>query len=719
MFDQKKKESVTSQILEFMRFKKVPVKLHQLSKHLNIDSHSPEYKTLDELLDELATNLVIEKLTRRRYALAGSSNTNVIGILYVEPLKSYVIDEDKNAKVHIRNRFLSNALHGDKVEVELLVDPKRKLFGKVIDVLERNVTKLKGKVDFDGNEYFFIPESEHYLFDFHIPSDKLKGAKDRDFVTAHILEWNNSTSNPSVEIDEVLMNLESNAYKYDAIVAEFELNPHFPKEVVKESEEYDIPKAKSKYPGRMDLRDELVITIDPDDAKDFDDALSLMFLENGNIELGVHIADVSHYVKENSELDIEARNRGNSTYLADRVVPMLPERLSNNICSLKPNTIRFAHTVFIEYDKECNVVDYEIAETVIKSDKRFTYDDVFKIITDQDGLHKDLILAIDKLALDLRKKRFLKGGINFETSEVKFSFNDKKEPIEAKLKKSNRATQLVEECMLAANQVVAKHFTNLTKDFMLSAPVPTIYRVHENPDTEKIDQAVEFVASLGSVPKKKNLTSKDINKIIENFHGKPEADLVNSVLIRSLPKAFYDPGSKGHYGLGFQDYTHFTSPIRRYADLIVHRAIKEYAKGKPEIPRLRTLQVFMQGVSKHISETERFSMDAERASTKLTQTIILSSRIGEEFLGTVTGVTNFGVFVMVDDVFAEGLVRIKNIGADYYYFDEKRYRFVGKRTKKQIKIGTKMHIRVAKVNTEKRIIDFDFVSLIKESKLDG
>lgn len=714
MFDQKKKESVVSQILEFMRFNNAPVKLNQLSKHLNIDSHSSEYEGLKEVLDELEENSIIERLTRRRYTLMGESPGKIQGILVVEPRKSYLIDEQRNAKIHIRNKFLSNALHGDKVRIEIIPDRKRKLFGKVTSVIERNITKIKGKVEFDGTEHFFIPESEHYLFDFYIPPDKLHGAKDSDLCTAHILEWNDPLSNPSVEIDEILLNLDNNEYKFDAIVAEFEFEPEFPQKVITEAKEFDIPRTKSNYPGRVDLRDEVIITIDPDDAKDFDDALSLVVKDNGNLELGVHIADVSHYVEENTELDVEARNRGNSTYLADRVIPMLPENLSNNICSLRPNTIRFAHSVFIEFDENYEVADYEVAETVIKSQKRFTYDEVLKIIEDQSGPFEDLILSLDQLAVNLRKKRFLKGGINFQTSEVRFKFDEKKEPIEAKLKKSNRATQLVEECMLSANQVIARHFAIKTREFMLPAALPTLYRVHENPEPEKINQAVDFVATLSPIGKKKNLSSRDINKIIEKFSDKPESDLVNSVLIRALPKAYYDATNKGHYGLGFEDYTHFTSPIRRYADLVVHRLIKEYAKGKPEISRLRYLQVFTHSISKHISESEKHSMDAERASIKLTQSIILSSRIGDEFIGSVTGVTNFGVFVMVDEVFAEGLVRIKNIGDDYYFYDEKHYRFVGKHTKKQIKIGTRIHIRVAKVNIDKRMVDFDFITLIDQ-----
>lgn len=714
MFDEKKKNDLTGRIIEYLRSFRGSAKLNQISNHLKIDSQTPAYEAFNKLLIEMENDGILERLPRRRFTLLGANNDKIKGTLFVEPRKSYVVDHKKNIKVNIRNKFLANSLHGDEVEVELIPDKKNKLFGRVSSVITRNEAKIKGKVEFDGDEHFLVPESDHYLFDFFIPEKYLNGAVDSDLCIATIQDWTDPQTNPTVKIDKVILNLDNNEYKFDSIVAEFELPTDFEPHVYSEIKDFEPPNSKTKFGDRIDLRKEDIITIDPDDAKDFDDALSLRELENGNLELGVHIADVTHYVSENSELDIEARNRGNSVYLADRVVPMLPEKLSNNICSLVPHKIRLAHSVFIEYNKNQAVVNYKIAETVIRSKRRFTYDEVLNIINGEDGDYKDLLMQLYNLSRKLRERRFRTGGIDFETSEVRFKFNDKKEPVEAKIKHGNDATQLVEECMLAANQVVAKHFTELRKRYDLAAPIPAICRIHEKPEPERINEAMDFVSGLGPVAKKKNLTSKDINKIIASFNGKPESELVNSILIRSLPKAFYDGNNNGHFGLGFSDYTHFTSPIRRYADLIVHRFIKEFEKEKPEIDRLRYLKIFTQSVSKHISETERHAMDAERASIKLTQAIIMSDKLGDVFDGTISGTMSYGIFVTVDEFFAEGLVRIKNVNDDYYYFDEKHHRFVGKHTKKQLKIGGRIKVKLTKVNVDKRLIDFDFVEVIED-----
>jgi ribonuclease R len=718
MFDTIKKQEHTDKIIEYLSRRDSPAKISQFTRLLKIDTESNEYAELKELLQELIDSDILEKFPKKKYHLVSRIKSyNFQGILYIDKIKSYVIANDNSATIiNIRNKFLSNGLNGDLVEVEIIPDRKTKLFGKVVDVIERNKNKIRGKVEFDGREYYFLPDSDNYFFDFIIPEDKLNGAKENDYCKARILEWSDPNRNPSVEIIDIIHNTQNFSSKFNDIVEEYELNPSFPDEVEKESELIDKPKSQKSYPGRLDLREELVITIDPDDAKDFDDALSLTKDEEGNRVLGVHIADVSHYVKENTELDIEARNRGNSTYLADRVIPMLPERLSNDICSLKPRTIRFAYSVIMTFSKKGHVIDYQICETVIKSKRRYAYEEVLEIINTKQGENVELILELNELAHTLREKRFKYGGINFESSEVRFKFDENKNPIEVKLKQATESTQLVEEFMLAANQVVALEFKKFTKEYRTDGDIPTIYRIHEEPEPAKIKESIEFISSLGKKFPTNKITSSLINDIINHYHGKVEANLVNQVLIRSLPKAIYDPVNYGHFGLGFEDYTHFTSPIRRYCDLLIHRFLKEYAKGRPDNERLKYLKIFTSAISKHISQTERSSMEAERASTKLTHTIVMADKVGQEFDATITGLIEFGVFVMVDDYYAEGLLKIKAVDDDYYNYEEKNFRFVGRSTKKQLKVGTRIRVKLVRVNIEKRFMDFTFVNPDKENQ---
>ena len=375
---------------------------------------------------------------------------------------------------------------------------------------------------------------------------------------------------------------------------------------------------------------------------------------------------------------------------------------------------RFCFSVFIELGPRGGFKDYRIEETVINSKRRYTYDEVLKIINTGLGDNAYLIKDLHRISRILRSNRFSHGGINFETSEVRFKFDEDNNPVEVKLKQGNHATQLVEECMLAANRVVASHFRELSKKYGLTNLIPSIYRIHENPDKKLISEAIEFINSLGKAFPKKDISSKMMNQIIEYYHGKPEQNLVNTVLIRSMPKAYYAGKNYGHFGLGFADYTHFTSPIRRYCDLIVHRFIKEYSEIQPETVRLNYLKVFVNSVSKHISDTERKAMDAERASTKLTHALLMEKRVGEEFNGTITGIVSYGIFVMVDDIFAEGLVRIRDVKGEYFIFDEKKYRFVGKSSNKELKIGGRVKVFLEKVNLEKRLIDFGFISIIED-----
>lgn len=708
-----KREKLTTQLLDLILNSEVPLRLLDISKSLGIKSDTEEYAILQSSLEHLIGTGVIEKTAKRRYVFKqNDSDSTITGTIRIENDKGVIETQLSFApKVSIQTRNLNTALHGDTVVVQLHAQKKgKKPRGEVTKIIERNKTAIVGTIDYNGYYYFLIPDEAHYYVDFLIPETKLKGAQKGDKVKTSLLHWDDPLQSPTAEVKEIIGKSGVPVVEFDSIIREFELPTEFPDGVMKELAAV-VPDIKRKPPGRMDLRNKLIITIDPFDAKDFDDALSLDMLPNGNYKLGVHIADVSHYVPENSETDIEARYRGNSVYLVDRVVPMLPELLSNEICSLNPNVPRLTFSVFMEIDMKGNVVDYEIAESIIKSKRRYNYDEVLEIIESKSGDNSQLILQLHDLAERLKYNRFRNGGINFDTTEFKFILDENKQPIEVLLKRTTKATSLVEECMLLANQTVTLHIKKLRKEYFME--LPFLYRVHEEPDPKRISEVLEFIASLGHKTKKKKITSSDINNILESFDGKPEERVVNQVLIRSMAKAIYTDKNVGHYGLGFTDYSHFTSPIRRYPDLIVHRLLKEYAKGKPSPDRLVFLKMFVKDCGFHTSSTERTAMEAERASIKLTHAVMSEKHIGSSFNGTITGVTGFGLFVQMDDIWAEGLLHIRDINDDYYVFEEAKYRLVGKRSKKIFGLGMRVRVKIIKVNINKRNIDLAYVDSIE------
>jgi len=702
-----KNAKLKNEIIKIISENGPSIQLKDISKFLKIKSDTAEYFILKDILNQLVEENVLHKSARRRYSLNSQIEEGIIiGRLKILHNKGVIETEEGNLpNISIKINHLNTALDGDLVKVRLLASRKsRKPHGEVIEILERSTYPIVGTLDYNGYFYFIIPDEERFYIDFLVPESKLKNAKVGDKVSAKLLKWDDPLQNPTAEIIEVFGKAGSPKVEYDSIIREFDLPSKFPQEVIDETKKYKVP-ANRKVAGRIDLRNKLIITIDPYDAKDFDDALSLEILDNGNYLLGVHIADVSYYVKENSSLDIEARFRGNSIYLVDRVIPMLPEELSNEICSLKPGVPRFAYSIFIEITNKGDVVNYELFESLIKNQRRYNYEEALEIIETEKGDNAELLVSLYKLSKILREKRFQKGGINFQTVEYKFVLDENKFPIDVKIKSTTKSTSLVEECMLLANQCVANFISKKSREKKLKANLPFLYRVHEAPDPLKIKEVFKFISTLGYGTIKNVNSSKEINKLLDKFNDKPEKSIVNQVLIRSMAKAIYSHINIGHYGLGFNEYTHFTSPIRRYPDLVVHRVLKEYINYELSPKRLEYLRQFMKDVGQHTTNTERLAMEAERASVKFTHTVMAQKHIGNVFNGIITGVVSFGLFVQVEKIYAEGLLHIRDLDDDYYIFDEPNYCLIGKSKKKKFSIGQSIKVKIVKVNVDKRTID--------------
>jgi len=647
-----------------------PLTMNEIGSNLKFKPNSNNYADFQNALNYLLQQGIVNKSGKRKYTLSDDTPTEITGLFRIREGRGYI--ETKNPeipKIIIKQKHMNTAFDGDTVVVKLIAsDSPNKYQGQVVRVVNRVERKIAGKIESDGNFFFLVPDDSKYNIDFLIPKEKLNGAKPGDKVITNFVKWDNSKISPTAEVIDKVGEGGNPAVEFDSVVREFNLAGPFPKNIIDQANSVAVKPSNDEIQRRLDLRKELIITIDPADAKDFDDAISLKTTENGNLELGVHIADVSHYVKQGTALDLEALRRGNSTYLVDRVIPMLPEELSNDICSLNPNKIRLSYSVIMILDNNYNVVDYQISESVIKSVRRYNYEEVQTMIDTKTGDNIELILQLHNLTQNLREKRFKNGGIDFQTSEVNFELGKDKMPIKAYLKKSIPSTQLIEECMLLANKTVAEHIKKISKKYKLKELLPFLYRVHAEPAKEKLDSALEFIKMLTPNSNFNIKSSKDINILLEEFNEKPEQTIVNQILVRSMQKAEYSDKNIGHYGLGFSDYSHFTSPIRRYPDLLIHRFLKEYNSNKPENGRINYFAHYMKGIGEHTTNTERVSMEAERASSKLAQTMLAQKNIGEAFNGTITGVTNFGIFVTLDDIYAEGLVHLKDIYDDFYIY---------------------------------------------------
>jgi len=697
--------SLNHRILEV--FRKDPTQsfnYKQVSKRLDVKQTSKR-KLIGKILYELFDkgHLIEEKPGRFKLEPSAANLQTMVGkVDMTQSGTAYIEVEGLPDDIYISEQNIGTALHGDLVEVSLIkVKRNGKPIGKIEKVVERAMTDFVGTIEKSLKYAFLVPDSKRMPVDIFIPLSKLNGAENGEKAIARMTDWPADADSPFGEIIQVLGKPGENETEMHAILAEYGLPAKFPKEIVEEAEKIDTAIKASEIKKRRDMRKVTTFTIDPVDAKDFDDALSVRKLKNGNWEIGVHIADVSHYLKEGSTLDQEAFDRATSVYLVDRVVPMLPEVLSNYACSLRPDEEKYCFSAIFEIDENTKLINEWFGRTVIKSDKRFAYEDAQKIIESGEGDFAEEILTLDGLAKQMRKDRFKKGAIDFHTLEVKFELDEKGEPLGVFIKEQKDANKLIEEFMLLANKRVATFIGSKQKR------LPFVYRIHANPDPEKLQTFSEFIKKFGyriDTTSPKGITST-INRLMNDITGKAEEQLISQLAIRTMAKAEYSTENIGHYGLGFHYYSHFTSPIRRYPDVMVHRLLQHYLDGGNSVN-----QEELEEKCKHASEREKLATDAERASIKFMQVKFMQGKEGEIFAGVVSGVSDFGLFVELEESKCEGLIRLKSLTDDYYTFNPDNFALEGKRIGKIYRIGDELTVKVLKADLAKKQLDFELMS---------
>jgi ribonuclease R len=654
------------------------------------------------VLEELTENGNLQSVQRGKYKLVSRGGT-ICGKVDIQRQGfGYVVSEEVEKPVLVSARNLNHAMDGDKVKVSLYAMRKNQPpEGEVVEIVERAKSTFVGTISKSPNFAFFLPSGK-VGFDLFIPNEKLKGAKDGQKVIAKIIEWPASAKNPIGEIIEVLGDVGDNNAEMHAILAEYDLPLRFPESVLKAAEKIPELISEVEISRRRDMRGVTTITIDPHDAKDFDDALSIQKLRNGLWEVGVHIADVSYYVKPGSVLDEEAYSRATSVYLVDRVVPMLPEKLSNGVCSLRPNEDKLCFSAIFELNDESEIQNQWFGRTVIHSDKRFAYEDAQAIIETGEGELKDDVLTLYRLSVKLREARFKKGSLAFERIEVKFVIDENGKPLSVYFKEAKESNQLVEEFMLLANKRVAEFIGNPDDH---RPPRTFVYRIHDKPDPEKLINFNHFIHKFGyglllGTP---GQITNSMNQLMTNVRGKKEQNVIETLAIRTMAKAVYSTRNIGHYGLSFPFYTHFTSPIRRYPDVMVHRLLERYLEGG----KTANAQKY-EDMCKHSSDMENKAASAERSSIKYKQVEFMQDKIGKEFSGVISGVTDWGIYVELENK-CEGMVSVNTLDDDFYIFDEKNYCLVGRHSHRTFQLGDDVKVEVSKANLEKKQLDFRLI----------
>lgn len=700
-----KKKELTKAVLDFFHAKQDEViNLKYIFSELRLTTHPLKMLCMDILADLLADDYITE-VDRNKYKL-NNHGVEMTGTFQRKSNgKNSFIPEGGGDPIFVAERNSAHAMNNDKVRIAFYAKRRgREAEGEVIEILERANDTFVGTLEVAKSYAFLVTENRTLANDIFIPKDKLKGGKTGDKAVVKITEWPDKAKNPMGQVLDILGKAGENTTEMHAILAEFGLPYVYPKSVEKAADKIPAEIPAEEIAKREDFRKVTTFTIDPKDAKDFDDALSIRKLKDGLWEVGVHIADVTHYVKEGSIIDKEAEKRATSVYLVDRTIPMLPERLCNFICSLRPNEEKLAFSAIFDITETGEVKDSRIMHTVIKSDRRFTYEEAQQIIETKEGDFKEEILMLDTLAKTLRKKRFTAGAINFDRYEVKFEIDEKGKPISVYFKVSKDANKLVEEFMLLANRTVAEKVGKAPKG---KKPKVLPYRIHDLPDPEKLDNLSQFIARFGyrlRTSGTKTDISKSINHLLDDIQGKKEENLIETVSIRAMQKARYSTHNIGHYGLAFDYYTHFTSPIRRFPDMMVHRLITKYMDGGRSVSEKK-----YEDLCDHSSNMEQIAANAERASIKYKQVEFMSERLGETYDGVISGVTEWGLYVELNENKCEGMIPIRDLDDDYYEFDEKNYCLRGRRKNRIYSLGDTITVKVARANLEKKQLDFALI----------
>lgn len=673
----------------------------QVAARLNL-SDTESRDVIAEILKQEAKKGVLAEPERGKFILK-QLKTYVTGkVDMTADGSAFIITEDEfEGDIFIAPRKLRNALHGDVVKAYIYAKTKGKnKEGEVVEIIQRAKMEFTGIVKLSDKFAFLIPDDRKMLHDIFIPIAELHGAKNGEKALAQITDWPEGARNPIGRIKYVLGKQGENNTEMTAILAEYGFPLSFPEKVEKEADAISYSISEEEIAGRRDFRGILTLTIDPADAKDFDDAISFRDLPGGNVEVGVHIADVSHYVNTGSELDKEAFVRGTSVYLVDRVIPMLPEHLSNGVCSLRPNEDKLCFSAVFELDQHARVVDQWFGRTIIHSDRRFSYEEVQEILEAKTGPFSQVLLALNDLAYKLREQKFKHGAISFESTEIKFRLDEQGKPIGVYTKERKDAHKLIEDFMLLANKKVAEFIAKKAKG---KQKLTFVYRSHDQPNEQNLLGFAQFASKFGykidtSAGRE---TARSLNHLMADVEGKVEQNVLTNLAIRSMAKAVYTTKKHSHYGLAFDYYTHFTSPIRRYPDVMVHRLLAHYLAGGKSVDEENYEKMCL-----HASQMEKKAADAERASVKYKQAEYLQDNVGQKFPGIISGLTEWGMYVEIIENKCEGMIRLRDINDDFYVLDEKNYCIIGQRKKKKYQLGDEVLILVRKVDLSKRQIDF-------------
>lgn len=667
-------------------------------------THPSNRMDVINVLDELAAADDIMEVELGKYKAKANRGTENIGYFVRRSNgKNAVVVDDEQIFVAERNSM--HALNGDKVRVVVSAARKgQEPEAQVIEIVEAKDQQFVGTLKIEKNYAALVTDSKFLAADIVLPRGRLKGGKNGDKAVARIVQWRDDEMNPRGEIIDILGVKGENNTEMHAILAEFGLPYKYPENVEKAAEKIQEGITKEEVAKREDFRNVTTFTIDPRDAKDFDDALSMRRLGNGNWEVGVHIADVTHYVHPNTIIDKEAQKRATSVYLVDRTIPMLPERLSNGLCSLRPNEEKLTFSAIFEMDHKANVVNSHIGRTVIKSDRRFTYEEAQSIIETGEGEYAEELAVLNTLAKELRRRRYQGGALEFDRAEVRFEIDETGKPVSVYFKESKDANKLIEEFMLLANLTVAESIGKVPKGKKAKT---FVYRVHDNPDPDKLSNLALIATRFGyklNTDGSSRQVNQSVNRLLRDVKGKGEENMLSILAIRSMAKANYSTDNVGHYGLNMPYYTHFTSPIRRYPDMMVHRLLARYAEGGRSVDKVKTEEE-----CRHDSDMEVLASNAERASIRYKQVEFMRDRLGEIYEGVISGVTEWGFYVELDENMCEGLVPIRDLADDYYDLDEKNYCLIGRRHGVRYTLGDRVKVQVARADLERKQLDFALI----------